>query len=113
LAEARKRRDQQPFLAEGGPVALGILDQLVELRDPERAAAALQPVVEDDAGHLTPFAGAGAIAEKPAATEAHGALDIVGGSGDLVVGRIHQPGACEMPGMGFARVDDALDLRVR
>ena len=77
------------------------------------AMASVAPPRPSYRPHLPPFAGAGAIAEKPAATEAHRALGIVGGSGDLVVGRIHQPGAGEMPGMGFARVDDALDLRVR
>ena len=37
LAEARQRRDQQPLHAERRPVALGVLDQLVGLGDPDRA----------------------------------------------------------------------------
>ena len=77
LAEARQRRHQKPFHAERRPVALGVLDQLVGLADPDRAAAALQPVVEQDAGDLTALARAGAVAEKPAAPELHGILGIV------------------------------------
>ena len=77
LAEARQRRDQQPFHAERRPVALGVLDQLVGLADPHRAAAALQPVVEQDAGDLTALPRAGAVAQKPAAPESHGVVGIV------------------------------------
>ena len=76
LPEAGERRDQEPLLAERRPVALGVLDQLVGLRDPDGAAAALQPIVEDDAGDLAALAGAGAVAEKPAAAEADGVLGI-------------------------------------
>src|SRR5258708_9232076 len=65
LAEARQRRDQQPFHAERRPVALGVLDQLVGLADPQRAAAALQPGVEQDAGDLTAFPRTGTVARQP------------------------------------------------
>ena len=41
-------------------------------------AAALQPVVEQDAGDLAAFAGAGAVAEHPAAAEANGVFGVVG-----------------------------------
>ena len=78
LAEARERCDQQALLAERRPVALGVLDQLVGLGDPHRTAAALEPVVEQDAGDLTALAGAGAVAEKPAAPEADGVLGVLG-----------------------------------
>ena len=74
LAEARKRHEVGAVAADRGPVALGILDQLVGLRDPERAAAPLQPVVEDDRGDLAALAGAGAVAKEPAAPEPHGVL---------------------------------------
>src|SRR6202023_3487896 len=66
LAEARERRDQQPFHAERRPVALGVLDQLVGLADPHRTTAALQPVVQQDAGDLTALSRAGAVSQKPA-----------------------------------------------
>ncbi len=52
LPEARQRRNQEPLHAKRGPVALRILDQLVGLADPDRAPAALEPVVEQDAGDL-------------------------------------------------------------
>src|ERR1700730_8881097 len=69
LAEARQWHEVGAVAADRGPVALGVLDQLVGFRDPERAAAALEPVVEDDAGDLAALAGAGAVAEEPAAPE--------------------------------------------
>ena len=72
LAKARERRHQKPLHAERRPVALGVLDQRVGFRDPDGAAAALQPIVEEDAGDLPALAGAGAVAEKPAAAEADG-----------------------------------------
>src|SRR5579871_3500876 len=56
LAKARQWRDLQTLLSERRPVALGVLDQLVGLRDPESAAAALEPVVEHDAGDLAALA---------------------------------------------------------
>src|SRR6202035_6133781 len=70
LAEARKRHDVGAIAADRRPVALGVYDQLVGLRDPQRALAALEPVVEDDAGGLAALAGTGAVTEKPAAPEA-------------------------------------------
>ena len=112
LAEARQRRDQQPLHAERRPVALGVLDQLVGLADPDRAAAALQPVVEQDAGDLAALARAGAVAEKPAAAEAHGILRIVGRGGDDVKGLVDRPGSGEKLGMRLAGIDDAFELRV-
>ena len=71
LAEARERHDVGAVAADRRPVALGVLDQLVGFGDPERAAAALEPVVENDGGDLAALAGAGAVAEEPAAPEAH------------------------------------------
>ena len=108
-----ERRDEQALLAERGPVALRILDQLVGLADPDGAAAALEPVVEHDAGDLAALAGAGAVAQEPAAAEADGVLGIVGRGGDDIEGRIDRPGAGEMGGMRLAGIDDALELRVR
>ena len=112
----RKRESgvtSKPLHAERRPVALRILDQLVGLADPDRAAAALQPVVEQDAGDLPALAGAGAVAEKPAATKANGVLGVVARGGDDVEGRIDRPGAGEEVGMRLAGIDDALELGVR
>ena len=112
LAEARQRLDQQALLAQRRPVAPRVLDQRLGLGDPQRRAPALEPVVEDDAGHLAALAAAGAVAQEPAAPEAHGALGIVGRGGDDIEGRVDRPRAGEMRGMRLARVDDALQLRV-
>ena len=112
LTEARQRRDQQPLLAERRPVALGVLDQLVGFRHPDRAAAALQPVVEQDAGDLAALAGAGAVAEKPAAAEADGVLGVVGRGRDDVEGLVDRPRSGEMAAMGLAGIDDAFELGV-
>ena len=113
LLEARQRHEVGAVAAERGPVAFGILDQLVGFRDPQRAAAALEPVVEDDRGDLAALAGAGAVAEKPAAPEAHRACRALGSGGDLVPGLVDRVGPGEMAGMRFAGIDDAFELRVR
>ena len=112
LAEAALRHDVELLLAERRPVALRVLDQLVGLGDPERAAAALQPVVEQDAGHLASLAGAGAVAQKPAAAEADGGGVVVAGGGDDVEALVDFPASGEMPGVRLARVDDAFELGV-
>jgi len=96
LAEARQRLDEKAFLAQRGPVAPRVLDQHFGLGDPERLAPALEPVVEDDAGHLPALAAAGAVAEEPAAPEAHGALGVVGRGGDHVEGGVNGPRAGQM-----------------
>ena len=112
LTEARQRHDVGAVAADRRPVALGILDQFVGFRDPDRAAAALEPVVEDDRGDLAALAGAGAVAEKPAAPEAHGIRGIGGCGRDEIVGFVDGVGAGEMAGMSFAGIDHALELRV-
>ena len=112
LPEPRQRRDQQPLLAERRPVALGVLDQLVGFRDPDRAAAALEPIVEQDAGDLAALAGAGAVAEEPAAAEAHGVLGVVRRGRDDIEGLVDGPRSGEISAMGFARIDDAFELGV-
>ena len=113
LPEARQRRDQQPLHAERRPVALRILDQLVGLADPDRAPATLEPVVEQDAGDLPSLAGAGAVAQKPAAAKADGIRRIVGRGRHDVESRIDRPGAGEKCRMRLAGIDDALELGVR
>ena len=57
--------------AERRPVAARVLQQLVGLRQPKRPRAALEAVVEDDGGDLPALAAAGAVAQHPAAPEAH------------------------------------------
>src|SRR3546814_8385736 len=72
LSVLRERDDVALGAAERGPVAHRVLDQLVGLGDPERPAAALEPVVEDDAGDLAALARPGAVAQEPTAPEAQG-----------------------------------------
>src|SRR3546814_16627528 len=72
LSVLRERDDVALGAAERGPVAHRVLDQLVGLGDPERPAAALEPVVEDDAGDLAALAPPGAVAQEPNAPAAQG-----------------------------------------
>ena len=102
----------KPLLPERRPIALGVLDQLVGFRHPDRAAAALQPVVEQDAGDLAALAGAGAVAEKPAAAEADGVFGVVGRGRDDVEGLVDRPRSGEVTAMGLAGIDDAFELGV-
>ena len=104
--------DLQLLLAESRPVALRVFEKLVGFGNPERLAAAFEPVVEHDACDLAAFAGAGSVAEIIAATEAHRPFGVVERGGDRVEALIDEEGAGEETGMGFASVDDALELRV-
>ena len=112
LPEAALRHDEQLLLSQRGPVALGVLDQLVGLGDPERAAAALEPVVEQDARGLAALPRPGAVAQEPAAPKRDGVRVVVARGGHGIEALIDRPASGEMPGMGLARVDDALDLGV-
>lgn len=112
LGEARERCDEQPLLPERRPVALRILQKLVTFRDPERLAAALAPVVEQDPGRLAALARPGAVTEEKSTTEAEGVRGIVGRGRDHVAGFIDNPRSGEISAMGFARVDHGLKLRV-
>jgi hypothetical protein len=85
---------------------------LSDFEIPHRAAAALQPVVEEDTGDLAALAGAGTVAQHPAAPEAHGVLGIVGRGGDNVEGLVHDPRSGEMAGMRLARIDDGFELGI-
>ena len=107
LAEARQRHDVGAVAADRGPVALGILDQLVGFGDPAPRArrAALEPVVENDRGDLAALAGAGAVAEEPAAPETHRAFGAFRGGRDDVVGVVDGVGPGEMAGMRLAGID--------
>ena len=113
LSEARQRLDQQRLLAQRRPVAAGILDQCFGLGNPQRLAPALEPVVEDDAGHLAALAAAGAVAQEPAAPEAHGIGGAVECSGNDIERGVDRPAAGELGRVSLARVDDALQLRLR
>src|SRR6266481_549 len=112
MAKPRQRRDQQALLSERRPVALGVLDQLVGFGDPQGAAAALEPVAEQDAGDLAALAGAGTVAEKPAAAEADGILGIIRSSRDDIERLVDGPGAGEKSAMRFAGIDDAFELGI-
>ncbi len=112
LAVARERDDVALGAAEGGPVADGVLDQLVGLGDPERPAPALEPDVEDDAGDLAALACPGAVAQEPAPPEAHGARSLACDRAHRVEGLVDRVVAAEEARMGIAGVDQALELGV-
>jgi hypothetical protein len=63
----------------------------VSLRDPHRAAAALQPVVEQDTGDLTALARAGAVSQKPATSELYGIIRILARRADEVISLVNGP----------------------
>ena len=84
LAELAQRDEVGLAAADRGPVAAGVLEQLVGGGEPQGPAAAAQPVVEDDGGDLAALAAAGAVAQHPAAPETHRRrqhLAIAGGIG--------------------------------
>ena len=112
LAKARERSHQQPFHAERRPVALGVLDQLIGLADPHRAAAALQPVVEQDAGDLAALSRAGAVSQKPATPELHGIVRIVTRRADEVISLVDRPRSRQELRVGLTRINDGLKLRI-
>jgi hypothetical protein len=58
--------DVERQAAKRRPVAPRVFDQRLALGYPEVAAVAAQPLVEDDARHLPPLAGARAIAKEKA-----------------------------------------------
>ena len=97
LAELAERDHVVLAAAERAPVASRVLDQLVGLRQPEGAPAAAQPVVEHDGGDLAALARAGAVAQHPAAPEAHGGgqdlavVGDIGGAGSVCRHRRHRP----------------------
>ena len=69
LAELAQGDDVVVPPPERDPVAARVLDELVGLREPEGTPPAAQPVVEHDGGDLAALAGAGAVAQHPAAAE--------------------------------------------
>ena len=71
LTHLAERDDVFGAPADGAPVAARVLQQLVGLREPERPLASPEPLVEDDGGDLPSLAAAGAVAQHPAAPEAH------------------------------------------
>ena len=83
---------------------LRVLDQLIGLGDPHRAAPALEPVVEQDAGDLAALAGA---IEERATAEA--ILGVVGRGRDDIERVIDRPRARKIARMGLAGVDNALE----
>ena len=71
LAELAQRDDVGLAAADRGPVAAGVFEKLVGGGQPQRSAAAAQPVVENDGGDLAALAATGAVAQHPAAPETH------------------------------------------
>ena len=128
LAEAAEGDEVVGLAAYGDPVAARVLDELVGLGEPEGAAAALQPAVEDDGGDLAALAAAGAVAEHPALPELHGAAEArlvaVAGvgfdlafraadaAGEVMVGAHAEPGR-QLLLVGLGGEDDAFELCVR
>ena len=125
--------------ADGGPVAARVLEQLVGLAEPERPLPSPEQLVEDDGGDLPALAAAGAVAQHPAAPEAHRvrqrlvvARIIVAAVGmrmngvtiviaviTLAVDAVHGLPSCadavergEMALVGLAGEDDALELGI-
>ncbi len=94
------------------PVALGVLDQLVRLRDPHCLAAPAEPVIENDAGRLPALAAARAVAKEEALAELDGAGFVVSGEAKRVEVLLHDVTAAEHLAMCFAGVDDRFKLRV-
>ncbi len=112
LLGAGQRHDLEFFLAERRPVALRVFEKLVGFRDPERAAAALQPVVEHNASRLPALAAARAVAKKIAFAELHRAFGLWRDAVQPVEALIGLVMAGQKTLMGFAGIDDRLDLRV-
>ena len=56
---------------EGSPVPAGVLHELVGLREPQGPFPSAEPVVEEDPGDLPALAASRAVAQHPAAAEAH------------------------------------------
>ena len=71
LAELAQRDDVGLTTADRRPVAARVFQQLVGGGQPQRPAAAAQPVVKNNGGDLAALAAAGAIAQHPAAPETH------------------------------------------
>ena len=71
LADLGERDDVALGAPERRPVAPGVLQQLVGLREPERALSAPEPLVEDEGRDLPALAAPGAVAEHPALAQAH------------------------------------------
>ena len=85
LAHLAEGNDVLFAAADSAPVPARVLQQLVGLREPERALPAPQPLVEDDGGDLPALAAAGAVAQHPAAPEAHRIGQRLVGVDDLAV----------------------------
>ena len=63
---SRERLDIGSEPAKGRPVTAGIVEQRLVLRDPDRPAAALEPIVENCGGDLSPLPCPGAVAKEEA-----------------------------------------------
>ena len=107
------RGDVAVGAADGAPVAPGVFQQGVVLRQPHRARPALGQVVGDDAGDLPALAAAGAVAEEEALAELDRARKVVLDQDHLVRGVAEDPRARQDLGVGLAGIDHRLHLGVR
>lgn len=114
LADLGELDELAGIAAEGGPVALGIVDERGGEAEPDEAASAAEPAVEEQRGDLAAFAGAGAVPNHVSAPEAHGlgmgagrdGLGFVPFFADDVFG-------VQVAGMGFGGENDLFELGVR
>ena len=113
LAEARQRHDVGAVAADRGPVALGVLDQLVGFGEPDRAAAALGQLSRMMPAIWRPLPPPVPSPRNQPRRKRTAFVGIVGRGRDEIVGLVDGVGAGEMAGMRFAGIDDAFELRVR
>ena len=105
----RERLDIEREPAERGPVAARVFEQRFVLRDPQMAAFALEPAVEDHARDLAPLARPGAVAEE--VPHPVGRTLRAGRKRAALVDR--GEGSGNVAGEGVDRVDQRFELRDR
>ncbi len=98
--------------ADRDPVAAGVLQERVVLRQPHGPGAALGQVVGDHAGDLPALAAAGPVAEEEALAKAHGAIVVILDQQHLVRGFAKDPRTGQDVAVRLAGVDHRLELGV-
>ncbi len=106
------RGDIRASAADRAPVAPGVFQEGVVLRQPYGPLPALGQVVGDDAGDLPALSATGAVAEEEALAELHGAGMVVLDQDHLVRGLTEDPRTGQHGCVGFACVDDRFQLGV-
>ncbi len=92
---------------ERGPVAPGILKQRFVLRDPDVAAPALQPIVENAGRDLTPLSRTGAVSQEVTLAIDSAAFGFVETNTFLA----RREPAGQKLGPGVTRIDNCFELR--